>query len=243
MQEMTDASRTALSRRLPLLLILAAAIAGAVFLRDELSFEALSANREALIAFRDANYGLTVLVFIAAYTAIVGLSLPGGTVATLTGGFLFGTFPGVLFNVGGATLGATLIFLAVRRGFGESLSARIDASQGAVRRIKAGLEDNQWSMLFLIRLVPAVPFFVANLIPALLAVPLHRYVITTFLGIMPAALVFTSVGAGLGEVFANDGAPDLGVLFTPTYLLPLLGLCALALLPVIVKAARRGRGA
>jgi len=241
MQPMTAAPKSALSRRLPILVIGAAALVGAVFFRDELSFATLSANRDALIAFRDANYLLSVTVFVAAYTAIVGLSLPGATVATLTGGFLFGTFPGVFFNVSGATLGATLIFLAVRSGFGESLSARIDSSEGAVHRIKTGLEQNQWSMLFLIRLVPAVPFFVANLIPALLAVPLHRYIITTFLGILPGGLVFTSIGAGLGDVFASGGEPDLGVLLRPNYLLPLLGLCALALLPVVIKAARRGK--
>ena len=58
---------------------------------------------EALLAFRDANYAATVLVFIAAYVAIVAFSLPGATIATLTGGFLFATFPGALFNVVAAT--------------------------------------------------------------------------------------------------------------------------------------------
>ena len=70
---------------------------GAVTLRDYLSFETLAANREALEAFRDANYLLTAGVFILAYVLIVGFSLPGATIATLTGGFLFGVFPGALF--------------------------------------------------------------------------------------------------------------------------------------------------
>jgi uncharacterized membrane protein YdjX (TVP38/TMEM64 family) len=91
-------------------------------------------------------------------------------------------------------------------------------------------------MLFFIRLVPVVPFFVANLIPAFLAVPLHRYVISTFIGIMPGALVYTSVGSGLGEIFARGETPDLGVIFEPHILLPIIGLCALSLLPVFVKA-------
>ena len=97
-------------RRLPLLAILSVAVIGAFVLRDHLSFEALATHREALIAFRDANYTLAVLVFIAFYVVIVGFSLPGATIATLTGGFLFATFPGALYNVIGATLGATLIF-------------------------------------------------------------------------------------------------------------------------------------
>jgi uncharacterized membrane protein YdjX (TVP38/TMEM64 family) len=66
------------------------------------------------------SVGQSVLAFVAAYVAIVALSLPGATVATLTGGFLFGMFPGVLLNVTGATIGACLIFLAARAGFGRA---------------------------------------------------------------------------------------------------------------------------
>ena len=225
-------------KRLPLIAIAIAAIVGAFTLKDYLSFQALAENREALIAFRDANYLLTVLVFVAAYVIIVGFSLPGATIATLTGGFLFATFPGALFNVIGATVGATLIFQAARWGFGEKLGARLEGSEGAVKKIKDGIDENQWSMLFLIRLVPAVPFFLANLIPSFLEVPLHRFVISTFLGIIPGAVVYTSVGAGLGEVFARGETPNLGIIFEPHILLPILGLCALAVLPIIIKAVR-----
>ena len=104
----------------------------------------------------------------------------------------------------------TLIFLAARWGFGERLSARIEAGEGTIKRIKQGINENQWSMLFLIRLVPAVPFFVANLLPAFLNVPLRRFVISTFLGIIPGGVVYTSVGAGLGEVFERGESPKPG---------------------------------
>lgn len=234
--------RRPLLHRLPLIAIGIAAVLGAVYLRDYLSFDALRDNREALIAFRDANYLLTVGGFILAYVLIVGFSLPGATIATLTGGFLFATFPGVIFNVTGATIGAIVIFLAARWGLGERLSARLDASQGNIKRIKDGIDENQWSMLFLIRLVPAVPFFVANLVPALVGVPLSRFAISTFLGILPGALVYTSVGAGLGAVFARGETPDLGIIFAPQILFPILGLCLLALLPIIIKALRGKKG-
>ena len=230
-----------IARRLPLIAILIVAGIGAFTLRDTLTFEALRDNREALLAFRDANYALTVLLFMLSYVLIVAFSLPGATIATLTGGFLFATFPGALFNVTAATIGATLIFLAARWGLGERLAAKMETGEGTVKRIKDGIDENQWSMLFLIRLVPAVPFFVANLVPALVGVPLNRFVISTFLGIIPGGVVYTSVGAGLGQVFERGETPNLGIIFEPQILLPLLGLCLLALLPILIKALRRGK--
>ncbi|MCT8161420.1 TVP38/TMEM64 family protein [Pseudoruegeria sp. SHC-113] len=242
---MTDTPLTekpGIVRRLPMIAILIVACVGAFTLRDYLSFETLAANREALLAYRDAHYLLTALLFMGVYILIVGFSLPGATVATLTGGFLFGVFPGALFNVLAATIGATAIFLAAKWGMGERLSARMDSSQGAVKKIKDGIDDNQWSMLFLIRLVPVVPFFVANLVPALVGVPLYRFVISTFLGIIPGGIVYTSVGAGLGEVFARGETPNLGIIFEPQILLPILGLCALAALPILLKAVTGKKG-
>jgi uncharacterized membrane protein YdjX (TVP38/TMEM64 family) len=242
MSDMTETSRGPILRLLPIIAIIIAAGLGYFFLRDQLSFDTLRDNREALIAFRDAHYALTVAVFVVTYIVIVAFSLPGATIATLTGGFLFATFPGTLFNLVGATLGAIAIFLAARWGLGEKLAARMDSSDGAVKRIKDGIDENQWSMLFLIRLVPAVPFFVANLVPALVGVPLSRFAISTFLGIIPGAIVYTSVGAGLGEVFARGDTPDLGVIFEPHLLFPIIGLCALAALPIILKALRARKG-
>jgi|TARA_B110000908_G_scaffold92801_1_gene109939 uncharacterized membrane protein YdjX (TVP38/TMEM64 family) len=219
-----------------MLVIGVVAIVGAFALRDYLSFDALRENREALIAFRDSNFALTVLGFVLIYVLIVTFSLPGALIATLTGGFLFGTALGTIVNVTAATIGATLIFSAARMGLGDKLKARMDASDGMVARIKKGLDENQWSMLFFIRLVPAVPFFVANLIPAFLAVPLKRFVISTFVGIIPGSVVYTSVGAGLGEVFARGETPNLGIIFESHILLPILGLCVLSVLPVVIKA-------
>tara|TARA_R110002126_G_scaffold121527_3_gene263109 strand:- start:35 stop:775 length:741 start_codon:yes stop_codon:yes gene_type:complete len=235
-QDPTKSKTFALLRRLPLVAILLVAAVGAFTLRDYLSFDTLRDNRAALLAFRDAHFALTALGFVAAYVLIVAFSLPGATIATLTGGFLFGTVLGSVFNVTAATLGATLIFLAARHGLGAQLGSKLENSKGVVKRIKDGIDQNQWSMLFLIRLVPAVPFFVANLVPAFMQVPLYRYVVSTFFGIMPGAVVYTSVGAGLGEVFARGETPDLGIIFAPHILFPLLGLVALALLPVLYKA-------
>lgn len=229
---------SALRRWGPLALLAVGAAAGWWLFGDALSFETLRDNREALAAWRDANYALAAGAYVLAYVLVVAFSLPGALVMTLTGGFLFGLVAGSLLTVTGATIGATAIFLAAKTSFGESLRAKMDASGGTLARIRKGLEENELSYLFLMRLVPAVPFFVANLAPAVFGVGLRNYVLTTFFGIMPGTIVYTWVGAGLGEVFDRGGTPDLGLLFEPHIIGPLVGLCLLAALPIALKAIR-----
>ncbi len=224
---------------IPALALLGIAVLGAVVFRDALTFETLARHRADLLAFRDAHYAACVLVFVAAYTLLVAFSLPGATVATLTGGFLFGLFPGVFFNLAGATTGAILLFLAVRAGFGASLARKIDAHGGKVARLRAALAANEWEVLFLMRVTPIVPFFAANLIPALLNIRADRFALTTAVGIIPGALVLTSIGAGLGEVFETGGAPDFGVFLEPYVVGPVVGLVALGVLPILIRSLRK----
>jgi uncharacterized membrane protein YdjX (TVP38/TMEM64 family) len=228
-------------KRLPLLVVIVVAVIGAFALGDLLSFESLRAHRETLLAWRDAHYLATAGLFFLAYVAIVAFSLPGATAASLTGGFLFGLFPGALMNITAATLGAIAIFLAARWGFGDRMAAGMDAGEGRIRRLKARLDENQFSVLFMIRLVPVVPFFVANLLPAFVGMRLSAFAAATFLGIIPGGIVLTWVGVGLGEVFARGETPDLGLIFEPHILGPMLGLAALAALPMVLRALRGGK--
>lgn len=234
-----DSTSARFVRLIPIACIAFAAVTGLFLFGDNLSFTTLKDNREVLLGFRDKNYLLTVAAFISVYIVIVAFSLPGASVATLTGGFLFATFPGVMFNVTAATLGAMAIFLAARWGLGDFLASRMDQASGPMKKLKAGIDSNQWATLFLMRLVPAIPFFVANLAPAFLGVPLFRFAVSTFLGIIPGTLVFTAVGAGLGDVFEHGTNPNLAVIFEPQILLPILGLCVLAALPILLNVFRK----
>ena len=74
-----------------------------------------------------------------------------------------------------------------------------------------------------------------------MGVPFAKYAVTTFLGILPGTVVYTWVGAGLGEVFARGETPDFGIIFEPHILGPILGLVALALMPILLKRLRGPR--
>ncbi len=234
-EEQQNASTGSVGKYAPLAVIGAGALAGYYFLGDYLNFDTLRDNREALIAWRDNNYLLAVLAYMGVYIAVVAFSLPGATVMTLTGGFLFGLIPGTIFTVTAATMGAACIFLAAKSSLGDTLKKRAGPWMG---KFEKGFQENELSFLFLLRLVPAVPFFIANLLPAFFGVKLITYVWTTFLGILPGSAVYTSVGTGLGEIFASGQEISLNIFADPKVWGPFVGLIALALLPILIKTIR-----
>ncbi|MQQ08459.1 TVP38/TMEM64 family protein [Epibacterium sp. SM1979] len=234
----TPVKKAGLARHLPLIAVVLVAVIGAATLKDYLSFDTLRDNREALVAFRDQNFLAMLALFMGIYVVIVAFSLPGAAVASVTGGFLFGLGTGTFANVVAATIGATGIFLAARWGLGSFLNAKIENAGGRVQSLKNALRNNEIEVLLLLRLVPAVPFFVANLLPALVGVKLRNFLWTTAVGIVPGGIVFTWIGVGLGEVFDRGENPDLSLLWEPHIIGPILGLCVLAAMPIVIKAVR-----
>jgi len=240
-------SRFSLAKLIPLGILLAGLIAFfATGLNKYVSFGELAKHHTAMVAWVQNNFLLAVLCYMAGYAVMIAFSLPGGAVATIFGGFLFasvvdgiaGTILAAAIVVVGATLGATALFLAARSGLGEPLRAR--AGPG-LKRMEAGFRENAMNYLLVLRLVPLFPFWLVNLVPAFLGVPLRTYVIGTFFGIMPGTFVYASVGGGLGAILEAGKSPDLGIIFNAEILIPLLGLALLALIPVIYKRIKARR--
>jgi len=231
------ASSPPLLRRLLPLLLLAAGFAAffALGLDRQLSLAALARHRADLAGFVAAQGAVAVLAYIGVYALSVAFSVPGATVLTVAGGFLFGTLPATAYAVTGATLGAVAVFLAARSALGGALRERAGPW---IARLESGFREHAFSYTLFLRLVPLFPFWLVNLVPAFLGVPLRTYAFATLIGIVPGGLVYASVGNGLGAVLDAGGTPDLGLIFAPEVLFPLLGLAALALLPVAVKAWR-----
>lgn len=228
--------RTAL-RWVPLAVIIAGLVAAfALGLDQYLSLEVLARERAALVAFIAEHRTTAVLAYLGVYAVAVALSIPGGLVLTLAGGFLFGVAIGATLAVVGATVGATLLFLAARTSLGETLRRRAGPWLG---RLADGFRADGFSYLLTLRLIPVVPFWLVNLVPAILGMRLLPYVAATLLGIIPATVVFAGVGHGLGATLDAGADPDLGILLRPAILLPLLGLALLSLAPVAYRRWRR----
>ena len=231
---MAPPAGSTLLRRVVPLIVLAAGL-GLFFgfgLHRHLSFDALRDNRVLLLDLV-ARWGVfAALGYIAFYACVVAFSLPIGLLMTITGGFLFGPVKGSLIVVTGATLGAIALFLIARTALSDVLRAK---ARPFVAKLEAGFKDNALSYMFVLRLVPLFPFWLVNIVPALIGVPLRVYAIGTFLGIIPGTCVYVLVGNGLGAVFDAGGEPDLKIIFKPEIIGPILGLAALALLPVAYK--------
>lgn len=200
------------------------------------SYDLLYRHQATLTKWVAKHAFISAAAFILAYAIVVAFSLPVAMVVTPVAGFLFGTWMGAGLSVIGATLGSIAVFLAARTAFRDLFRARAGA---ALARLEAGFQRDDFSYLLFLRLVPIFPFWLINIVPALLGMRLGRYVVATMIGIVPAAIVYASVGAGLGAMIERGEPPNLGIIFEWRILLPLLGLAALSLLPVVYAHLRK----
>jgi uncharacterized membrane protein YdjX (TVP38/TMEM64 family) len=211
------------------LLIVAIVAAWASGLPQQITWASLARNEASLGAWVASHPVVAPAVYVAIYAVTVALSLPESAVLTVAGGLLFGTLPGGLLAVLGSTMGALALFIAVRYHLADAIAAR---GGRFLERLRAGLEHDGFSYLLAIRIIPAFPFWLVNLAAPLSGMRLVPYAAATLIGILPATFIYASIGRGIGAVLAMGGKPDLGVIFQPQILGPLIGLGVLSLLPV-----------
>jgi uncharacterized membrane protein YdjX (TVP38/TMEM64 family) len=245
--ELTGLEQTPGRRRLrlalrfgPALLVIAAIV---VLVRSgvlgELSLEALKGHRAALLAFVHAHPLESLGIYLAVYVATVALSLPTALILTLSGGFLFGTWIGGAMAAISCTLGAVIVFLVSRLTVGDAVEARTGPR---VRVLAEEIKKDAFFYILTLRLIPVTPFWLANVAAGLIAIPVGVFASATLIGILPVAVIYAGIGAGLGVVFDHGEGFSPHVLMTPRILLPLIGLAVLAVLPILYQRRRGRRG-
>ena len=197
-----------------------------------LSLDAIKQHRDALLAFTHDHYSGALLLAFAAFVMATSLSIPSSTLFALLLGFLFGRWVAAAVIVVGATIGTSLLFLAVRYLFADVVRRRLGPMAA---RIEAGFTRNAFCWMLFLRLTPMVPYFVVNLVPTITGIRLRTYALATMIGIIPVTLVFTNLGQALGHI---DSTRDL---LSPEALTALALLAVLALVPVGLRYAARTR--
>lgn len=239
-QETRKTATSIWARLWPVYIIAAGLIAAWAFgLFDYLSLETLREQNGALQAFVESNLVLAVGAYILIYALATVFMLPGALWITIAGGLLFGLVGGSAATIIGATLGASGLFLAAKTSLGKTLQ---DRAGGFVKRMEAGFREDAVSYMFALRLLPLVPFPVANIAPALLGAKFRDYVLTTALGIIPGVVAYTWIGASLGATFdrgETNSLFDAVANFAPAF----LALGVVALLPVAYKKIFRKKAA
>ena len=199
-----------------------------------LSFNKLAENYTSLKAFVEGQLATALLAFGAIYILTVTLSLPIASLLTLAGGALLG-WAGAAVIICTATIGATIVFTAAQTVLNEFFTKR---TAGFMAKLEAGFQKNAFCYLLALRLIPAVPFWVVNIVPALLGMRLNHYVLATFIGITPGTLIYVWVSRSFDTLLSRGQSPDFSILKEPDIIVPLSALGLLSLTPAFWKWLR-----
>ncbi len=238
--------RVHLAIRVGIVAMVLAALAAAIALGlpEKLSLNQLRLERAALIGFVHAHPRQSVLLYVAAYTVVVGVSLPGALVMTLTGGFLFGALEGGTAAAVGVSAGSILMFLAAQTAVGDGLRTWVRSQSPLVETLENEVRGHPFTSTLTLRLSPAAPIWLVNLPAGFVRMRSTPYALATVLGVIPSTFLYASVGDGLDRLFATVEPDALMGVIRSELALPALGLLCLAALPLAVRwwtARKTGR--
>ncbi|QJB70147.1 TVP38/TMEM64 family protein [Parasphingorhabdus halotolerans] len=212
-------------------LVIVALIAAAFFaffyfdLNDQLTIENLKAQQAAFDARYQAEPFLIIALFFLFYVVVTALSIPGAAIMTLAAGALFGLLVGTIIVSFASTIGATIAFLTSRYLLRDWVEGKFGQR---LTKINEGIERDGAFYLISLRLVPAFPFFLVNMLMGLTKIRVLVYFVASQIGMLAGTIVFVNAGTQLSKV------ESVGGVFT----LPVLGsFLLLALFPWIAKAA------
>ncbi len=209
--------------RLALIIVIAAAIA-AFFMFDLGRFftlEFFKSQQASIDSYFTANPLQTAAIFFVIYVAVTGLSLPGAALMTLVAGAIFGLLWGTVIVSFASSLGATLAFLASRFLFRDAIQSRFGES---LKAINAGVEKDGAFYLFTLRLVPAFPFFVINLVMGLTPIRTWAFYWVSQIGMLAGTVVYVNAGTQIARIESLRGilSPELIISFTLLGVFPLI---------------------
>lgn len=178
-------------------------------LQQYLTLDALKARQASIEAYRSDHPLLAAVIYTLIYIGVTGLSLPGATLLTLAGGAVFGLLWGTVIVSFASTIGATLSFLMARFLFRDAVKARFgDRLQTANK----GLNKDEALYLFTLRLVPAFPFFVINLVMGLTTLNTMTFYWISQIGMLPGTIVYVNAGTQLGRIESLSGILSPGLI-------------------------------
>jgi uncharacterized membrane protein YdjX (TVP38/TMEM64 family) len=200
--------------------------------RDFFQLNTLFSNIENIQNYISHHYIFSISIFMILYGFLILCNFPIASLLSMTSGFLFGTWVGGLIAIVGGTLGAFGIFIIAKYFFLDFIKKNILNKYSYIENY---FIRNDLELMFLIRIIPAVPFFAQNLILAGLGADNKKFFLTTLIGLAPWSFIFGSVGQGLEEIFVNQTKISFSLVAQPEYLIPIGTIAFLLILVIFFK--------
>ncbi|MBI5274748.1 MAG: VTT domain-containing protein [Chlamydiales bacterium] len=196
------------------------------------TFDVFKSHHRYLKTFVHNHVFISVIIAIIIYIVSIALSLPIAGVLSLAIGYLF-VFPLSTFMVVfSATIGACILFVSTKIALSEHV---YKISPKLVDKIHHQLETKGSIYLVAIRLLPIIPFWVINIVCAMLNISFARFLWTTVIGIIPGSILYTYAGDSLNTIFEKKGSFSISEIFTPHIQIAFGMLITFILLSLIIK--------
>ena len=200
--------------------------------RDFFELKTLFIYLEIIQNYISNNFLFSFFIFTLSYCFLIVCNFPIASLLSLIGGFLYGTWLGGMGIIIGGTAGSLIVFLVAKLFFHDYVAKKLLHKYLFIHKY---FQQNELELMFLIRLIPGIPFFAQNLILAGLGVNSLKFFLTTLVGLSPWAIIFASIGKGLEEIFIKDQDLSFSLIAKPEYLIPISLIISLVIFILLFK--------
>ena len=198
--------------------------------KDFFQLQTFFSNLEIIQNFISQNFFISIFIVILSYSFLIMCNFPFASLLSMINGFLFGTWIGGTISIVGGTLGAFGVFLIAKFFFSDFIKNKFLNKYSYIENY---FNKNDLELMMLIRIIPAIPFFLQNLILAGLGAHNKKFFYTTLIGLAPWSFIFGSIGQGLEEIFVNKTELSFSLIAQPEYLIP-IGFIAFLIVMIII---------
>ena len=200
--------------------------------RDFFELKTLFIYLEIIQNYISNNFLFSFFIFTLSYCLLIICNFPIASLLSLIGGFLYGTWLGGMGIIIGGTAGSLIVFLVAKLFFHDYVAKKFLHKYSFIHQY---FQQNELEFMFLIRLIPGIPFFAQNLILAGLGVNSLKFFLTTLVGLSPWAIIFASIGKGLEEIFIKDQDLSFSLIAKPEYLIPISLIISMVIFILLFK--------
>lgn len=204
-------------------------------LRDYLSIEGFNHYRSEIMLYENDNPHIFIMGYIIIYVITIACCISGTIIFDLLAGYIFGIFEGSILVVFSYMAGSCINFLIVRFFLRQTLENKFN-------KFKHFITGHSTYSLLLnltsLRLIAVIPFWIINIIAALVNVRLSTFILSTFIGILPSSIIYVIIGDGVNDSITGGGRLSAAIMLNPKIWIPLCIMGIILMAPSIIKSIK-----